>query len=141
MVTGRQARRDARRLFRRCLVDGRLNRARASTIAHQIARGGRRGRLELLLEFLRLVRMDRDRRTVIVEGAVMPDDEVRDAVRSRLERMYGSALDIVGVERPALLGGLRITVGSDVYDGSVQARLASIEARLQGAHAGRGSHG
>jgi F-type H+-transporting ATPase subunit delta len=110
-------------------------------IVRQIARGGRRGRLELLLEFLRLVRMDRDRRTVIVEGAVMPDDEVREAVRSRLERIYGTALDIVGVERSGLIGGLRIRVGSDVYDGSVRARLASIEAGLRGPHATRGIHG
>jgi F-type H+-transporting ATPase subunit delta len=31
---------------------------------------------------------------------------------------------------PALLGGMRIKVGSDVYDGSVRARLAALEARL-----------
>jgi F0F1-type ATP synthase delta subunit len=32
---------------------------------------------------------------------------------------------------PALIGGLRIQVGSDVYDGSIRARLATLDARLQ----------
>jgi F0F1-type ATP synthase delta subunit len=30
-------------------------------------------------------------------------------------------------ENPALIAGMRIKVGSDVYDGSIQAHLAAIE--------------
>ena len=47
-----------------------------------------------------------------------------------LVRIYGSGLDTSFDENPALIGGMRIRVGSDVYDDSVRARLASIEARL-----------
>ena len=36
-------------------------------------------------------------------------------------------LNISFAQNPALLGGLRIKVGSDVYDGSVQARLEDLE--------------
>jgi F-type H+-transporting ATPase subunit delta len=32
--------------------------------------------------------------------------------------------------KPELIGGMRIKVGSDVYDGSVKARLAALEAGL-----------
>ena len=39
----------------------------------------------------------------------------------------GIALNLSFGENPALIGGLRIKVGSDVYDGSVQARLAALE--------------
>jgi F-type H+-transporting ATPase subunit delta len=35
-------------------------------------------------------------------------------------------LNINFVQNPALIGGLRIKVGSDVYDGSVQARLNKL---------------
>ena len=34
------------------------------------------------------------------------------------------------VDNPALIGGMRIRIGSDVYDGSVRSRLAALEARL-----------
>ena len=40
----------------------------------------------------------------------------------------GSALSFV--LNPALIGGMRIQVGSDVYDGSVQAGLAALEKSL-----------
>ena len=29
-------------------------------------------------------------------------------------------------QNPALIGGLRVKVGSDVYDGSIQARLKAL---------------
>jgi F-type H+-transporting ATPase subunit delta len=47
-----------------------------------------------------------------------------------LEQAYGPALNFSFVENPALIGGIRITVGSDVYDGSVQGRLATLEQRF-----------
>jgi F-type H+-transporting ATPase subunit delta len=34
------------------------------------------------------------------------------------------------IHSPALIGGMRIKVGSDVYDGSVQARLSALEERF-----------
>jgi F0F1-type ATP synthase delta subunit len=33
-------------------------------------------------------------------------------------------------ENPTLLGGVRIQVGSDVYDGSIRARLNALETRV-----------
>ena len=49
-------------------------------------------------------------------------------VTANLTRMYGTGLDTSFEENPALIAGMRIRVGSDVYDGSVRARLASIDA-------------
>jgi F-type H+-transporting ATPase subunit delta len=48
-------------------------------------------------------------------------------VRDSLARIYGPGLNLSFAQNPALLGGLRIKVGSDVYDGSVQARLTALE--------------
>jgi F-type H+-transporting ATPase subunit delta len=44
-----------------------------------------------------------------------------------LSALYGQGLDISFAQNPALIGGLRIKVGSDVYDGSVQSRLAALQ--------------
>jgi F-type H+-transporting ATPase subunit delta len=35
-------------------------------------------------------------------------------------------LNFIFAQNPALLGGIRVQVGGDVYDGSVQARLAAL---------------
>ena len=40
-----------------------------------------------------------------------------------LVQQYGSGLIVQYKITPALLGGLRIRVGNDVFDGSVQGRL------------------
>ncbi|MCX6928030.1 MAG: F0F1 ATP synthase subunit delta [Verrucomicrobia bacterium] len=47
--------------------------------------------------------------------------------RANLTRRYGSGLIFDFSQKPGLLGGLRVQIGSDVFDGSVQARLAALD--------------
>jgi F-type H+-transporting ATPase subunit delta len=47
-------------------------------------------------------------------------------VASRIKKIYGDSVDIAFGQNPALIGGLRIKVGSDVYDGSVRAKLERL---------------
>ena len=130
MNTTRRARRASRRLLRLCLADGTLDEARVRRVARSIAASGRRGALGVLTAFRRLVRLHRDRRTAVVESAWPLPGDLRERVEAQLEGVYGPGL-ITSFERnPGLIGGLRIKVGSDVYDGSVRARLAALDARL-----------
>lgn len=126
----RRLNRAARRLFRLCLVDGRLDEIRARQVMQRIAAARPRSAPALLAQFGRFVRLERDRHLARVESAVLLADDVRDEVRTRLASAYGSGLDIAFAQDAALIAGMRITVGSDVYDGSVRARLAVLEARL-----------
>ena len=128
MKTTRKSKRVARQLFRLCLVDGRLDAARVEQVARRIAESKRRGTLAVLSGLHRLVRLERDRHTARVESAKPLTDDVRRNVQESLQRRYGSALDTAFAENPELIGGMRIKVGSDVYDGSVRARLKALEA-------------
>lgn len=131
MKVTRQQRQGARRLFRLCMDGGgRLDEARVRQVAGQLAASGRRDALPILSTFLRAVRLDHDRHTATVESAASLPPDVREQILADLVRMYGSGLDASFDENPGLIGGMRIRVGSDVYDDSVRARLASIEARL-----------
>ena len=56
--------------------------------------------------------------------------EMQEDVKAGLARVYGAGLAASFEQNPALIGGMRIKVGSDVYDGSVRAKLAALEARL-----------
>jgi F-type H+-transporting ATPase subunit delta len=120
----------ARQLFRLCLVDGRLEADRVRDVARRLSGSGRRGTIAVLADFRRLVRLDRDRHRASVESAASLPDDLREDVQAGLARVYGPGLDTSFEQNPALIGGLRIRVGSDVYDGSVRARLAAIESRL-----------
>jgi F-type H+-transporting ATPase subunit delta len=84
----------------------------------------------VLVEFLRLVRLNRGRYTAVVESTVPLTDSLRERVQADLMRAHGPALQTSFVENPALLGGLRIKVAGKVYDGSVRARLQAIAARF-----------
>ena len=129
-MTNRQTKRAARRLYRACLVNGAVDDGRARQVAARLAESGRRGSLPTLWEFLRLVRLDQARRTAVVESAAPLATEVRDEVSARLGRTYGDGVRTTFAVNPSLLGGMRIKVGGDVYDGSVQARLAALQSRL-----------
>ena len=76
------------------------------------------------------MRLDSERNSALVESAtpLMPD--MRADIQAGLTRVYGPGVAATFAENPALIGGMRIKVGSDVYDDSVRARLAALQARL-----------
>ena len=122
--------RAARRLFRACVIDGRLDESRVRQVARRVAASRRRGSIAVLSSLQRMVRLESDRHRAVVATATSLPDDLRDQVRAGLARLYGSGLATSFETREDLIGGMRIRVGSDVYDGSVRARLAAIESRL-----------
>jgi F-type H+-transporting ATPase subunit delta len=130
MKATRRSIRAARRLFRACQADGRLDEVRVRQVARRLATSGRRGSLAVLSSLRRMVKLDGDRRRAVVETATSLPDDLRDEVQANLARLYGSGLATSFETSPDLIGGMRIKVGSNVYDGSVRARLAAIESRL-----------
>jgi len=130
MRANKKVRRTARGLFRLCLVDGVLNQARTRQVARALATSRQRGSLRVLSDFQRLVRIERDRHTAVVESATPLTDNLREAVQSGLARTYGETLEMSFGEKPELIGGIRIRVGSDVYDGSIRAKLTALASRL-----------
>jgi F-type H+-transporting ATPase subunit delta len=127
MKATKQARREAKQLFRLCLVNGLLEENRARQVVQQIIAARPRGYLGTLLYFRRLVELDSARHTAKVESALTLPADLQASVQAGLARVHGPGLSTAFVENPALIGGMRIRVGSDVYDGSVQGRLAALE--------------
>ena len=77
----------------------------------------------VLAALQRLTRLELEKREVTVESAVELDAGTRERVLADLSKKYGDDLVVQYQINPALLGGLRIRVGYDVFDGSVQGRL------------------
>jgi F-type H+-transporting ATPase subunit delta len=130
MKLTKQARRDAKQVFRSCLANGLLDEGRARKVVAEIVSKKPRGYLGILSHFQRLVKLDQDRRTAIVESAAPVSKELEQSVKAHLAARYGQGLSVNFAVNPQLIGGLRVKVGSDVFDGSVRARLAQLEESL-----------
>jgi len=127
MKISKQARRDAKQLLQSCRVSGLLDEAKVRQTVQQVIAGKPRGYVAILSHFQRLVKLDLDRRAARIESAVPLTVSQQNAVTANLERRYGPGLNLSFLHNPALLGGLRVKVGSDVYDDSVQARLDALQ--------------
>jgi F-type H+-transporting ATPase subunit delta len=128
MKISKQARRDAKRLFTVCKDGGVLQESRVrQTVGEVIARKPR-GYVGILSHFQRLVRLDIERRSALVESAVATNEALQASVKANLSQRYGPGLSVRFAVNPSLIGGLRVQVGSDVFDGSVKARLSELEA-------------
>ena len=130
MTTSRQIRRDAFDLWRFCHVDGRLDEGRTRQVVDRlIARGHSRGPA-VLAHFFRLLKLDRDRYSAQVGSATPLDDQTRASIEHWLLDTYGVDIQTDFVTEPRLLGGLRVKVGSTVYDGTIRAELDALEESL-----------
>lgn len=124
------ARKRARRLFSECRIDGRVDDQRARRVVVGLIESRRRNTLRVLSEFRRLVRLDRDRHTAVVEGARPIPPDLRAQIVGDLTQRYGRGLHVSFGDDPGLIGGLRVKVGSDIFDGTVRGRLAALEDRV-----------
>jgi len=130
MKTNRQTQREAKQLFGLCLVAGSLDEGRVRQVVESVIAARRPGGLKVLTRFQRLVRLRREAHSAKVESASPLNGDVQAQIESELARMYGRGLLMSYASNPALVGGVRITVGSDVYDGSIKGRLTALSERF-----------
>jgi F-type H+-transporting ATPase subunit delta len=127
MKISKRAKRTAGQLLRLCRVNGVLDEDRARQVVRHLIATGYREAPAVLAQFLRLVRLDREEHTVRITSAAPLPDDVRAITEANLFRFYGPGLITAFSEQPSLIGGMRIQVGSDVYDGTVLGRLAALD--------------
>ena len=127
MISNKQAKREAKQLFRLCRVESLLDENRVRQVVQQVIEGCHRNYRAILDEFLRMVKLDCAKHTATVESATTLSAEMQAATQASLKRVYGPGLTTSFSDRPSLIGGMRIQVGSDVYDGTVEAGLAALE--------------
>jgi F-type H+-transporting ATPase subunit delta len=123
MKVSKVAAANARRLFRLCQAEGRLDETRVRSAVAKLVAQKPRGYRAILFCLKRLVRLEMERRHVVVESAAQLDEAARARVAAGLAAKYGSDLTMEYRVTPDLIGGLRVRVGNDVWDGTVKGRL------------------
>ena len=127
MKISREARRTARGLLQLSLVHGHVDAARVTEISDKLITDKPRSYIQILKEFTRLVRLELEKRRASVESAVELDAAEKAKLENIIKSKFGSDVSIEFAVTPALIGGVRIKLGSDVWDGSISARLTALQ--------------
>lgn len=130
MKISKEARRSSRQLFRVCLADGKLDESRVRLVLNQVAASKPRGYIAILTNLQRLVTTEVERSSALVESATELGADTRAELQASLSKKYGRPISLSFQVNPELLGGIRVKVGSDVWDGTVKARLEALKAQL-----------
>ena len=122
----KQSRRFAKQLFKSCQVNGRLDADRTQKTVQLLIEQKPRGYFGILQHLHRLVKLDEASRTARVESAVALGQAQQQDIQDSLNRLKGGDVTVEFAENPRLIGGMRVKIGDDVFDGSVKIRLTGL---------------
>jgi F-type H+-transporting ATPase subunit delta len=130
MKSTKLARREAKTLLTLCMVHGLIVPDRVRAVANLLIKTKPRQYVAILTHFSLLLRLEIEKWAVRVQSMIALPDALRGGLEESLGRRYGQGLEYEFTQNPALLGGMRVQVGSDVYDGSIRARLNALEEKF-----------
>lgn len=130
MKITKEARQLSRKLFRMSFTDEKLDRAKVNSVVQSVLTEKPRHYLGALETYQRLIRLELAKHHVVIESATPLSGETSAAILTNLKNKYGDDLTSEFTVNPELIGGMRIKLGSDVWDGSVRGRLANLHDQL-----------
>ena len=130
MKISKEAQRTARQLIRLTMRDGRVNEDTARQIVAKIIADKPRHYLGIISGFQRMLRLEVQKRHAIVENATALTNEQCDEIRNQLRAVHGSDVTAEFRLNPDLIGGMRVKLGSNVWDASVKSRLEQLSSAL-----------
>ena len=130
MKINREIRQLSREMLRASFTDGQLDSGRISSLVDSLIARKPRHYVDVLKNYRRLLRLELEKRQAKIETANEMDSATSSELVSNLKKKYGSDLTTEVIVNPELLGGMRIRVGSDVWDGTVRNRLDRLQQEL-----------
>jgi F-type H+-transporting ATPase subunit delta len=130
MKTNKEIRRLSREMLGASFTDGQLDPGRIASLVESLIARKPRNYIAVLKNYRRLLRLEVEKRRARVETASELDSEAGSKLVANLKKRYGNDLATEFVVNPQLLGGMRIQVGSDVWDGTVRGRLEHLQQQL-----------
>ena len=130
MKIKKEVRRSGKQLFRACFVDDQFDQKKALSLVQLVIAAKPRHHVAILTYFGRLVRLEIEKRTATINTSKALDKRIEEEVRGEIKKRYPQVLRMQFQVDTGLLGGMRIRVGSDVWDGTVRGRLDELKNAL-----------
>ena len=130
MKLNKEIRQLSRKMLQASFTDGQLDPGRITSLVDSVIAEKPRNYVDVLKNYKRLLRLEVEKRRATIETASEVDPAIRSDIIANLKTKYGNDLSPEFKVDPQLLGGMRIRVGSDVWDGSVRNRLERLQQEL-----------
>jgi F-type H+-transporting ATPase subunit delta len=130
MKINKEVRQLGREMLRASFTDGQLDRGKIAKLVQALIDKKPRHYIDILHYYKRLLRLEIEKRHAKIESAMPLSPQTATAVVERLKKKYGADLTSDFAVDPTLLGGVRVRVGSDVWDGTIRNRLQRLEQQL-----------
>jgi F-type H+-transporting ATPase subunit delta len=130
MKLNKEIRQLSRGMLRASFTDGQIDRRKITALVQSLVTKKPRRYIDVLQHYKRLLRLEIEKRHAKVESMMPLGPEVASKITDRLKKKYGNDLTTDFAVDPTLLGGLRVRVGSDVWDGTLRNRLERLQQQL-----------
>ena len=130
MKINKEIRQLSRQMLRASFTDGQLDRGKVSAIVESLVAKRPRHFVDILQHYKRLLRLEIEKRHAKIESATQLAPQAAVNIVERLKKKYGADLTSEFVVDPTVLGGVRVRVGSDVWDGTLRNRLDRLQQQL-----------
>lgn len=130
MKINKEIRQLSRQMLRASFTDGQLDRGKIASLVQSLIAKKPRRFLDILQNYKRLLRLEAEKRHAIIESASNLSPQNSSKILAKLKQKYGDDLTADFSVDPTLLGGMRVRVGSDVWDGTVRNRLQQLQQQL-----------
>jgi F-type H+-transporting ATPase subunit delta len=130
MKLNKEIRQLSRKMLQASFTDGQLDPGKVGSLVDSLVTHKPRNYIDVLKNYKRLLRLELQKRRATIETASDVDPAIRSEIIANLKNKYGNDLATEFQVDPQLLGGMRIRVGSDVWDGSVRNRLERLQHEL-----------
>lgn len=116
----------AKQLFKLSLVNGAVSPEQVTGVLGYIEKSAPRHALTLLKLYHRAISIEDARSQAVVEHAGPVTDATLRSIEAAMTRKYSRPVTASAKPNPQLLAGLRVRVGSDVYESTVAGQLANL---------------
>jgi F-type H+-transporting ATPase subunit delta len=130
MKINKEIRRLSREMLRASLTDSQLDRGKIASLVQSLIAKKPRYFIDILQHYKRLLRFEIEKRHAKIESAIELSPKAAFDIGARLKKKYGDEMTTEFVVDPTLLGGVRVRVGSDVWDGTLRNRLERLQQQL-----------
>jgi len=130
MKINKEIRQLSRKMLQASFTDGQLDPGRVSSLVDSVIAEKPRNYIGVLKNYSRLLRLELEKRHATIETASEVDPAIRSEIVANLKSKYGNDLATDFHVDPQLLGGMRIRVRRNVWDGSIRNRLERLQQEL-----------